>query len=71
MLGKPYQLAGQLLFLRDYRKGRHARLIEYKTAEVAGKEDGVGEKTATEANGKAKTEAKAQAEAEKEPAGHA
>jgi glycosyltransferase involved in cell wall biosynthesis len=30
MLGKPFQAAGHLLYLRDHRAGRHARLIEYK-----------------------------------------
>ncbi len=31
MLAKPFHLAGQCLYLRDYRAGRHARLIEYKS----------------------------------------
>ena len=35
MLAKPLQLAGQCLYLRDHRAGRHARLIEYKSAETA------------------------------------
>jgi glycosyltransferase involved in cell wall biosynthesis len=30
MVGKFYQMAGQLLYLRDRFAGRHARLIEYK-----------------------------------------
>jgi glycosyltransferase involved in cell wall biosynthesis len=30
VLGKPFQAAGHLLYLRDHRVGRHARLIEYK-----------------------------------------
>jgi glycosyltransferase involved in cell wall biosynthesis len=33
VLGKPLQAAGQCLYFRDHRRGRHARLIEYKTAE--------------------------------------
>jgi GT2 family glycosyltransferase len=32
MVGKFYQMAGQLLYLRDRFAGRHARLIEYKLA---------------------------------------
>ena len=31
MLAKPYQLAGQCLYLRDHRAGRHIRLIEHKS----------------------------------------
>ncbi len=34
MLGKLFQTAGQCLYLRDRCSGRHARLIEYKSAEV-------------------------------------
>jgi hypothetical protein len=32
MLAKWGSLAGQLLYLRDRVKGRHARLIEYKSS---------------------------------------
>jgi glycosyltransferase involved in cell wall biosynthesis len=34
MLGKVFQAAGQCLYLCDHRAGRHARLIEYKSAEA-------------------------------------
>jgi hypothetical protein len=37
MVGKFYQMAGQLLYLRDRLTGRHARLIEYKFAATAGR----------------------------------
>jgi glycosyltransferase involved in cell wall biosynthesis len=32
MVGKFFQMAGQCLYVRDRRAGRHARLIEYKSA---------------------------------------
>ena len=32
MVGKFFQLAGQCLYARDRLAGRHARLIEYKSA---------------------------------------
>ena len=35
VLSKWFQLAGQLLYLRDRLAGRHARLIEYKHADTA------------------------------------
>ncbi|MFO0954448.1 MAG: glycosyltransferase [Isosphaeraceae bacterium] len=35
VLGKVFQAAGQALYLRDRRAGRHARLIEYKADAVA------------------------------------
>jgi len=37
MLAKPYQLAGQYLYLRDHRAGRHIRLIEHKTTASEGR----------------------------------
>ena len=35
VLGKPFQALGHLLYLRDHRAGRHARLIEYKGVKTA------------------------------------
>lgn len=35
IVGKWFQMAGQLLYLRDRLRGRHARLIEYKVAAPA------------------------------------
>jgi len=67
MIGKPYQAAGQLLFLRDYRQGRHARLIEYKTVS-----DGINIPEAKiKEETKPEPEEPEAEETRKEPVGHA